>query len=123
MVIISSKYSGIKNHKFAKFQHIPLKKQTQYRLKRFLKGPIPLEWLTTASRLHGKAINVSLALWYMKGLTKNDTVSLSGTVLKDFGVSRQAMYRGLKKLELVGLVSVSRHIGRCPKVTILKCEQ
>jgi len=34
---------------------------------KFLKGPIPLEWLRRASHLSGKAIQISVCLWFLKG--------------------------------------------------------
>jgi hypothetical protein len=38
---------------------------------------------------------------------------------REFGVSRQATYRGLAAIEAAGLATVDRHVGRCPLVTIL----
>jgi hypothetical protein len=86
---------------------------------KFLKGPIPLSWLTTAATQPGKAIQVGLALWFLAGVKRNRTIPLSALVLSSFGVGRYAGYRGLKALERVRLVSVVRHPGRLPIVTIL----
>jgi hypothetical protein len=86
---------------------------------KFLKGPIPLSWLTVAAAQPGKALHVSLALWFLAGLRRNRTVELSAKVLSSFGVNRYAAYRGLKALEQAGLLSVVRHPGRLPTVTIL----
>jgi hypothetical protein len=85
----------------------------------FLKGPIPLSWLTVAAKQSGKALHVSMALWFLAGITRNRTVPLSAKVTSQFGVNRYAAYRGLKALEHAGLVSAVRHPGRLPIVTIL----
>ena len=87
---------------------------------KFLKGPIPLNWIAQAARLPGKAIQVGMALWFLAGIKDRRTVALSGSVLEDFGVNRYAAYRGLKVLEDAGLVSAKRHPGRTPIVTILE---
>ncbi len=86
----------------------------------FVRGPIPLVWLSKACKLRGKALAVAMALWFKAGAQRNTpTVVLSGALLKRFGVaSRKAGYRGLAALERAGLVAVERHTGRCPVVTI-----
>jgi hypothetical protein len=90
---------------------------------KFLKGPIPWNWLAQAASLTGRAIQVALALWFLVGVTRRRTVALSGSVLRDLGVDRYAGYRGLNALEEAGLVSVSRHAGQNPMVTILDLEE
>jgi hypothetical protein len=85
----------------------------------FLRGPIPWKWLAQAARLPGKALHVANVVWFLAGIKSGRTVALSGSVLGDLGVDRYAKYRGLEALEKAGLVSVSRHVGRNPVVTIL----
>jgi hypothetical protein len=84
----------------------------------FLKGPIPGDWLGQAGKLPGRALHVALALWYLAGVGKTPTVKLTGGVLSRFGSPPDAGRRGLAALEGAGLVSVDRHSGRCPVVTI-----
>jgi hypothetical protein len=86
---------------------------------KFLRGPIPWNWITQAAHLPGKACQVGMALWFLAGIKDRQTLALSGSALRDLGVSRYAGYRGLKALEKAGLVSVQRHIGQNPVVTIL----
>jgi hypothetical protein len=86
---------------------------------KFLKGPIPLNWLMEAANQPGKALSVAIALWYLSGLKRSCTVALSISSLMDFGVGRLAGYRGLAALEQARLVSVVRHPGRKPIVTLL----
>jgi hypothetical protein len=87
---------------------------------KFLKGPIPWKWIAKAARLPGKALQVALALWFLAGIKSKSVVALSGSVLRDIGVLRHSGYRGLKELEKAGLISVQRHEGRSPVVTILE---
>jgi DNA-binding IclR family transcriptional regulator len=54
------------------------------------------------------------------GLHKNKAqIQLKGSVIRAFGLNRYSCYRGLSQLEAAGLVSVERHTGRNPIVTIL----
>ena len=88
----------------------------------FLRGPIPLDWLCAAARAagHGSGFQVAIALWYLSGLNRqSNTVKLKGSILREMGVDRHAGYRGLAALERAGLVSVERHSGRVPVVTLL----
>lgn len=85
---------------------------------KFLKGPIPWDWVSMASKLPGKALHVANALWFIAGIKNCRTIALSGKVLRGMGVKRNAAYRGLTALEASGLVSVIKYSGRCPVVTI-----
>jgi hypothetical protein len=88
----------------------------------FLRGPIPLVWLSRACRLSPKALAVGLALWFKAGMSKNSPeVVASPGLLKRFGVmARRTQYQALSNLERAGLVAVDRGRGRCPRVTILE---
>ena len=89
----------------------------------FLKGPIPLKWLSTASKLLGKAsLAVGLAIWFEAGRKCKEEVRLTTAVLERFGVNRKAKYRALESLEDAGLISVRREPRKNPVVTILALE-
>ena len=90
---------------------------------KFLKGPIPWPWVTTSAQLPGKAFQVGMAIWFLAGIKNSRTVALSGKTLEGLGVSRYVKYRGLKALEEANLVTVDRHAGRNPMVTILNLEE
>lgn len=85
---------------------------------RYLRGPVPLEWLGKASTLPGKALAVALMVWYWRGLTGETTVKICPESLPAFKLSRFAVQRGLQALESAGLITVQRHRGRCPVVTL-----
>lgn len=86
---------------------------------KFLKGPIPLTWLTRAAALPGKSLHVGLTIWFLAGLTQSRTVKLSSIGAASFGVDRYAKYRALRWLEEAGLIVVDRKVGRSPRVTLI----
>jgi DNA-binding transcriptional ArsR family regulator len=109
-------------HKNIKAGNIPSRRIKFPQLNRgekFLKGPIPLKWLSLSSKLPGKAFQIGIALWYLSGLKKNHEVKLTNVVLAEFGVKKDAKRRGLEALEEAGLVSIKRRKNKNPIVTIL----
>jgi hypothetical protein len=84
----------------------------------FLKGPIPINWLQKAGQQSGKALHVAIALWFWAGIKKSSEIKFSVARQLNYGVKRNAVYRGLNALEKAGLISIERHIGRSPIVTI-----
>ncbi len=89
---------------------------------KFIKGPISLPWIVAAVQLPGKAVAVALLLKYLAGLQQTEIVKLEPKSIREFGISRQTVYRGLQGLEDAGLIQVSRGAGRAPVVTILNFE-
>ena len=85
----------------------------------FLKGPIPMPWLSEAAKLPGKALNVGIAIWWLQGMSKAKTFKLTAKALDQLGVSRDATSAGLKRLEAQGLIRVQRSAGQRPTVEIL----
>jgi hypothetical protein len=94
---------------------------SQVKIKRqFVKGPIPLPWLCTASRLPGRTLHVGMVLWYLAGVCSSKDVKLTTKKLKPWGISHDQKTRGLAALERAGLVKVKRGTGRNPRVLILE---
>jgi hypothetical protein len=93
--------------------------------RRFLRGPIPMDWINAAARASGRGsgFQVAIALWYLSGLNREArTIKLRSSVLRSMGVDRHAGYRGLRALEHANLVQVVRHPGQCPMVTLFDVE-
>ena len=87
----------------------------------FLKGPIPLSWLLRVMELPGKSpLAVSLAIWFKAGIEKRRTIRITGRLLNQFHIHPDTSRRALSKLEAAHLVTVDRHAGRCPIVTLLE---
>ena len=85
----------------------------------FLRGPIPLAWLSTAARLPGKTLNVAIALRWLHGMTKGEPFKLTGKALDTLNVKRDAASASLTRLEKAGLIQVDRKPGQRPIVSIL----
>jgi DNA-binding MarR family transcriptional regulator len=103
----------------------PVMRRTPVVGKKFVKGPIDLQWLQAAALLSGKAFHIGIAIWYLVGLNKDRTVKLSKKIREGFGVDRYATRRALDNLEQAGLITTERHAGRLPVVTVLdvrECE-
>ncbi len=86
---------------------------------KYLKGPIPLNWLCAAAHLPGKSFQVAIAIWYLVGLNRSPTVKLNQVVLTDFGVNRNCKYRALDWLSDAGLIFVQKADGKNPLITVL----
>ena len=86
---------------------------------KFITGPIDVPWVCSASRLGVKALLVGLALWHLKGLRKADTFVVSNLMVRDWSIEPDAKRRGLRALEMAGLIRVQRRGKRSPLVTIV----
>ncbi|MDP1527682.1 MAG: hypothetical protein Q8M20_17910 [Rhodocyclaceae bacterium] len=78
---------------------------------KFIRGPIPLEWISRANALPGKAGAVGLALWFLVGVQGSRTVKLTGEVERIAGCGRKAVYQALNALERTGLIICTRRPG------------
>ncbi len=85
----------------------------------FLKGPIPLAWLSVAASLPGKALNVALAIRWVADMSNGGEVHVTKSALQHFGLSQDAYRDGLKRLEVAGLVAVTRKAGQRARVKVL----
>jgi hypothetical protein len=88
---------------------------------RFLRGPIPLEWLMKAGQQSGQALHVAIAIWFLTGVKNTNSVQLSNKLLNEFGVDRYSKRRALKQLSNAKLISVHQGRGKSPVVTVLEC--
>lgn len=87
---------------------------------KFIKGPIPLEWISRANALPGKAGAVGMALWFLVGVQGSRTVKLTGEVEKIASCGRKAVYQALDALAAAGLISCNRKTGARAVVTMLE---
>ncbi len=84
----------------------------------FIRGPIPIDWIATASGLPGKTLNTALALWWLSGMKNHNEVKMSKQALAYFGVSEDAYRDALCRLEQARLVDVRRRSGQRALVKI-----
>lgn len=86
----------------------------------FVKGPLPLNWLSSACKLRGKSpLTVALAILFEVGRRKSNQIVLTTAICERFGVNRKAKYRGLSALEAAGLILVNRRPRKNPIITVL----
>ena len=85
----------------------------------FLRGPIPLKWLSRAAALSGKTLNLAIALWWRHGMAKREPFKLTQKALEYLNVDRGAASAGLVRLERAGLILVERREGQRPIISIL----
>lgn len=91
----------------------------QYLKEPFLKGPVPLRWLVKAANLGKCALMVGLIFWYMDGMRSQKTFRMRERDIKGLlKVSKWTVLRGIKRLELNGLIFVLREPG-CKLVVTL----
>lgn len=94
----------------------PEKKEIEY----FLKGPIPLDWLSKAAKLPGKTLNVAILCWFFHSLNKGKGgFKIQHKFIRYFKIHRGCLYRALKHLEDAKLIEVKRATGKISLVSIL----
>jgi hypothetical protein len=101
------------NRNTGKWENNPIKK-------RFLKGPIPLDWLTAAAQLPGKAINVGIALWWLAGMSKTGILKLTRQSQLALNISKDAERDGLRRLQQAGLIELTARPGQRHSVRIIE---
>lgn len=87
---------------------------------KFIKGPIPLGWISRANTLPGKAGAVGVALWFLAGVQGSRVVKLTGEVERIAGCSRKAVYQALRALDAAGLLVAHHRQGARASVTLLE---
>ena len=86
----------------------------------FIKGPIPVGWISKAAALPGKALHLALAIQWLSGMNKGAPVKVSQKALGHFCISTDAYRDGLKRLESAGLITVARLPGQSPFVRVVR---
>jgi hypothetical protein len=87
---------------------------------RFLKGPVPLDWLLRAGALPGDTLKAGVLVWHVAGLARSWTgLALPPRVWQNWYRDRSTFSRALARLEAAGLIVVDRQRGRSPIVGII----
>lgn len=90
------------------------------KVKRFIRGPIPIQWVQRVNCLSKSAGALAWGIAYLHGLEGKDTFRLRPVRLRELGISRSAKDRGLAALEREGLVCVlERGRGCSPLVKVM----
>jgi hypothetical protein len=97
----------------------------------FIRGPIPLRWMTTASAKSRSAARLSVALWYRLGITGQHAnlgspqdsqlvVRIDRQLRNECSLQRWHVSEGIQDLADAGLIRpLKAGRGRCPVVEII----
>ncbi len=97
--------------------NLPPRRKGKARRDAFVK--VPLWWFEAATRATGTPqAFVCIWLLHLAWKKRNTTFPLSNAQLADSGAERRAKRRALANLEKAGLITVDRHHGRAPRVTL-----
>ena len=94
--------------------------QGKQEMERFLQGPVPMWWINRAAQLPGRALHVGVIVWHRAAMLRGSEVALSADVYQANGLSLSGAKRALDALEQAGLVRVTHHHGKAPRVTLVK---
>ena len=85
----------------------------------FIKGPIPMAWISRAAKLPGKVLHVALALFWLAGMKPQQKVKMTRQALDFFNVSEDAYRDALPRLEKAELIKVWRAPGQRALIEIV----
>jgi hypothetical protein len=86
---------------------------------KFIAGPVDVVWLSQARKLGVTALWVGLGLWFLRGLRRSNSFTVSNLMMREWGVQPDAKTRALRVLEKAGLIAVERRGKRSPRVTLI----
>jgi len=79
---------------------------------------IPLAWHQHACINCPSAIAVANLLWYRRGITRQNPVTLPKQLLTDHGIKKDRKLRALRALERAGLISIEKAVGRAWRIML-----
>lgn len=85
----------------------------------FVKGPIPLDWLTEVALLPGKCLNVAMAIQWLLGMSGGRPVKLTKRAEMSFNVSGDTSRECLNRMETAGLIQLDRSPGKRPLIKVI----
>ena len=88
----------------------------------FVRGPIPMDWLSRVAVLPGKApLLIALMLFHLAGLKKtHERLPLCAKRMGQFGIRNiQTVRKAMAAMEASGLIRLEHSPGRCRLVTIV----
>lgn len=86
---------------------------------RFIKGPIPLDWMKIASRCGRRGVELGLLLLYAAGWQKKSSVKFTSSIREELKIGEKTTKRILVQMQREGIIEVDFHRGRAPLVTLL----
>ena len=89
----------------------------------FVKGPIPLDWISAAASLPGKCLNVAISIQWLAGMCDGKPFKLTAKALRSLHVSDDTARDCLRRMERAGLLQVERKPGQRPVIQIRDISQ
>jgi hypothetical protein len=86
---------------------------------KFIAGPVDVVWLSQARKLGVTALWVGLGLWFLRGLRRSNSFTVSNLMMRELGVHPDAKTPALRVLEEAGLIAIERRGKRSPRVTLI----
>jgi hypothetical protein len=80
---------------------------------------VDVVWLSRARKLGVTALWVGLGLWFLRGLRRSNSFTVSNLMMREWGVQPDAESRALRALEQAGLIIIARREKRSPRVTLV----
>ena len=88
---------------------------------RYLRGPIPMNWIISAGELAGSSLLIGMVLWHFRSLRKSTELKIGiGDLSKFCNIHPDTVRRAINSLEDAGLISVERKIGCKNMITLRK---
>jgi hypothetical protein len=105
-------------HRGSRTDTPPKKKIPRHRRgETFIKGPIPYAWITSACRLPGSGLAVTMIYLFLDGRFRCPSQWGLEQLAKELHLAERSVRRGLHAAEKVGLLSVIRKPGCKPEVS------
>lgn len=80
---------------------------------------LPWRLFEAAAPLLGKALAVYMVVWREGFMQASPIVTVTSTTLRRYGITRHEKALALTRLEAKGLITVTRHRGKNPQITVL----
>jgi hypothetical protein len=99
----------------------PLSQQVRRKRKKgsFLKGPVPIGWLSAAAQLPGKTLHVAVSIWFAHGVHGQRRFRLTTRWLAWSKIGPKALSKSLHRLREAGLIGLEYRPGCAPIVVLL----
>lgn len=97
-----------------------LLKKTKRISSQFIKGPLPLAWMSESCKLSKNAIKTALAIRFLAGILGDNWIELKNSLVAKFKLNRSGKSIGLRELEISGLIEIKHRRGKSPLVKIIE---
>jgi len=118
---VASVIDGITGREISVEDYLAMKSKDagRHSASRFIKGPLPVATLATATQKSPAALQAALVLFFLHGLTGKRRFKAEPARFDELGISRKSRQRGLQALQEIGLITLERRNGCSLEVVLL----